>query len=153
MLQTGKAFSKSLKKIINKVNPDHHQVSLYFQRSQSTKEDHPTLPLLPAQDQPAPALRRRANSQKIKTEPVENEAIRLEARGQPSYPPAMDARQNTLAERVDDIVYGLVERGEARVGDLRGNRESFEKKRLKNLRIVSEESEPRPAHKRSQAYE
>jgi hypothetical protein len=39
---------------------------------------------------------------------------------------------------VDDIMYGLIERGEARVGNIKGMRDNFEKKRLKNLRILTE---------------
>lgn len=135
---SSKAFSKSLRKLINKTNPEQRQLSLYFQ------------PTAPSPLPPLPHTHTkltRAHSLKLTqhTEPATNPL--------PEYqtPPRRE-RESSFSERVDDIVSGLLERGEARLVKIENDRKVKKEGKLRNLRVMTETSEPRHGHKRNDAF-
>ena len=111
-MEINKAYSKSLRKIINTTNPEQKEIANYFQRCNSQNLHQPALPSL-ASHQPSEnglgLLRRKTHSLKVATEPSKTEEEDLEPRrAKQLFADLPKNRQNSLKETVDDIMYTLI---------------------------------------------
>lgn len=111
-MEINKAYSKSLKKIINKTNPEQKQIANYFQREGERDFRQPTLPSLVSR-QPSESslgqLRRKTHSLRMVTEPSKAGEEEVESiRAKQLFADLPKNRQNSLKETVDDIMYTLI---------------------------------------------